>query len=379
MVAASLFTILAGASLGPEAPLVAICAAVAGFISKNVFKQSNTNVIRKHTFMGMAGALSAFFGVPLGGSLFALEVASRFGIEYFEHLIESIFAGEICVVIFRSLARLPLQQLWANDSTPSVARADPYLIIVGAAIGLLGAGAAFLFANFHWRLMAFFGKLGLLDDDNRFAVPRVLLGASGVLFFGMLIPQTLFWGEFEFPVLATLSPASDLPHVWPTTGLINFEMDSCFKCLLVGFSKLLAISFTVAGGYRGGFIFPFFTAGAAFGRALCFPFPNLSPVLSTLCFAAGVSIISMQEVVLASITYIIDLTTPLFLRIQINVAITRTALATTLILSFLSGEQLAEPAILGASIASLFATSYMPFIKSQIARSDIDHSLYIDT
>jgi hypothetical protein len=61
------------------------------------------------------------------------------------------------------------------------------------------------------------------------------------------------------------------------------------------------------------------------------------------------------------------------------VAITRTALATTLILSFLSGEQLAEPAILGASIASLFATSYMPFIKSQIARSDIDHSLYIDT
>ena len=115
MVAASLFTILSGASLGPEAPLVAISAAVAGFISKKVFKQSNKNVIRKHTFMGMAGALSAFFGVPLGGSLFALEVASRFGIEYFEHLIESIYAGEVCVVVFRSLAGLPLQQLWAND------------------------------------------------------------------------------------------------------------------------------------------------------------------------------------------------------------------------------------------------------------------------
>ena len=244
---------------------------------------------------------------------------------------------------------------------------------------MLGAAAAFLFANFHWRLMAFFGKLGLLDDDNRFAVPRVLLGVSGVLFFGMLIPQTMFWGEFEFPVLATLSPVSALPHVWPTSGLLNFEMDSCLKCLLVGFCKLLAISFTVAGGYRGGFIFPFFTAGAAFGRALCFPFPNLSPVISTLCFAAGVSIVSAS---CFGISYTILLTLnapPLLLPNQINVAITRTALATSLILAFLSGEQLALPSILAASIASLFATSYMPFIKSQIARSDIDHSLYVDT
>jgi len=87
----------------------------------------------------MAGALSAFFGVPLGGSLFALEVASRFGIEYFEHLIESIFAGEICVVVFRSLAGLPLEQIWANVDTPSVGQADPYMIVLGGIIGLLGA------------------------------------------------------------------------------------------------------------------------------------------------------------------------------------------------------------------------------------------------
>lgn len=35
----------------------------------------------------MAGALAAFFGCPLGGSLFAMEVNSRFGIEYFEHTV----------------------------------------------------------------------------------------------------------------------------------------------------------------------------------------------------------------------------------------------------------------------------------------------------
>ena len=286
----SMFTILSGASLGPEAPLVAICAATAGFISRRIFYQKNRNVIRKHTFMGMAGALSAFFGVPLGGSLFSLEVASRFGVEYFEHLIEAIFAGEVCVAVFRSLAGLPLAAIWANENTPTLPEADPAMILMGGGIGLLGAGLAYLWANFHWRLMDTFGNLGLLDDENAYAVPRVLLGAAGVVSIGMLVPQTMFWGEWEFPVLATLSPASELPHVWPTKGLFGFEMDTCAKCLIVGFCKLVAISFTVAGGYRGGFIFPFFTAGAAFGRALCFVFPNVSPVISTLCFAAGINV-----------------------------------------------------------------------------------------
>ncbi|KAL9185552.1 hypothetical protein ACHAXT_003329 [Thalassiosira profunda] len=346
MTVSSLFTILAGGSLGPEAPLVAICAATAGFISRRVFKQRNRNVVRKHTFMGMSGALAAFFGVPLGGSIFALEVTSRFGVEYFEHLVEAIFAGEVCVMVFRSIAGLPLGAIWQISPT-ALTETEPYLIALGAAIGLLGAGLAFVWANFHWRLLDVFRNLGLLDDENTLAVPRVMAGAVGIVAIGALVPHTLFWGEFEIQALATLSPASELPHVWPTSGLIDFEMDSCWNCIIVGFSKLMAISFTVAGGFRGGYIFPFFAAGAAFGRALCFVFPEVSPSIATLCFAAGV-----------------------------NVAITRTSVATSLILTALSGEQCALPAVLAASIVSLFATGYVPFIKSQIARSDIDFSLY---
>lgn len=79
MVVTSLFSILAGGSLGPEAPLVAICGAMGGLCSRTLFHQTERNVIRKHTLMGMAGALAAFFGAPLGGSIFALEVNSRFG------------------------------------------------------------------------------------------------------------------------------------------------------------------------------------------------------------------------------------------------------------------------------------------------------------
>merc|ERR1712232_1156565 len=154
-------------------------------------------------------------------------------------------------------------------------------------------------------------------------------------------------GEYEFQQISSLAPTSKLEHIYPPSGLIGFEMQTMGACLLVALFKMIAISFTVAGGYRGGFIFPFFAAGAAFGRALCFVFPSLPPQLACLCFAAG-----------------------------INVAITRTSLATTLILAYLAGEPCAISAVLAASLVSLFTTSYMPFIKTQIVRSDIDDSLW---
>ena len=69
---------------------MAICGALGGFVSRRIFGERHRNVVRKHTLMGMAGALSAFFGAPLGGSLFALEINSRFGVEYFEHMSESV-------------------------------------------------------------------------------------------------------------------------------------------------------------------------------------------------------------------------------------------------------------------------------------------------
>ena len=67
MAFASCFSILAGGSLGPEAPLVAICGALGGFVSRSIFRQKYVNIVRKHTLMGMAAALAAFFGAPLGG------------------------------------------------------------------------------------------------------------------------------------------------------------------------------------------------------------------------------------------------------------------------------------------------------------------------
>lgn len=344
MAFASLFSILGGGSLGPEAPLVAICAAIAGYISRRVFKQTNRNTVRKHTLMGMAGALAAFFGCPLGGSLFALEVNSRFGIEYFEHLVESIFCGEVCLVTFRAMCGIPIASIW-NISENKMTSSSPTDVLLGAVMGLFAAAIAACFSTFHWKVMDIFGDLGLLDNER--AVVRALIGCTVIVGLGMLVPQTMFWSEEEFETIATMAPDSTLTHIWPPEGLTGFEMNTGFRALVVGVTKIIAISFTVAGGYRGGFIFPFFGAGAAFGRAFTSVFTFIPPQLAVLCFAAG-----------------------------INVAITRTVLATTIILCYHSGEQQAIGAVLAASLVSLFATSYMPFINTQIVRQDLDSSLF---
>ena len=95
-----------------------------------------------------------------------------------------------------------------------------------------------------------------------------------------------------------------------------------------------------------GYIFPLFCSGTALGRAIHCVMPWIDVQLCTLCMAASM-----------------------------NVALTRTAIATTLILSYLSGEQAAISAILASSLISLFVTAYMPFIKSQVNRPDISYAI----
>lgn len=222
-----------------------MCGALAGFVSRTIFRQTHINIVRKHTLMGMAGALAAFFGCPLGGSLFALEVNSRFGIEYFEHMVEAIFAGEITLVVFRRLSGLPIAPIWnltANNNNQPLAEAEIWTVAAGGAIGLLGAAVAYCFALFHWAQLGVYDKLNLLD--NKYAVYRALIGCSFIVVIGILIPHTMFWGEEEFKVIANLKPASELPNVWPTAGLIGFEQDHPFKTFLLGVGKIVAISCT---------------------------------------------------------------------------------------------------------------------------------------
>lgn len=88
MFAVSLVNILGAGSLGPEAPLVAIGGGLASLIAAVVeVTPAETLFI---TMAGMASGLSAFFGEPVGGAIFACEVIHRWGAEYYEAFIPTV-------------------------------------------------------------------------------------------------------------------------------------------------------------------------------------------------------------------------------------------------------------------------------------------------
>ncbi|HVY46618.1 MAG TPA: chloride channel protein, partial [Minicystis sp.] len=79
MIVASLISITFGGSAGPEAPLVQINGSLGSYLGDKL--RLAPEIVRTLTFCGMGAALGAFFGAPLGGALFALEIPHRRGLE----------------------------------------------------------------------------------------------------------------------------------------------------------------------------------------------------------------------------------------------------------------------------------------------------------
>lgn len=68
---------------------------------------------------------------------------------------------------------------------------------------------------------------------------------------GVLLPPTMFWGEYEINTLA--DQGRPLPHIWPKGGIYGLEVFwgsdyPWWLCLTICFTKLLAISITVLSG-----------------------------------------------------------------------------------------------------------------------------------
>ena len=111
---------------------------------------------------------------------------------------------------------------------------------------------------------------------------------------------------------------------------------SAIFLLTVAVAKMLSISLTVTGGWRGGFIIPLFFTGACLGKTIAALFPQLNPALAMICIMAS-----------------------------LNSAVTRTPVSTTLLLAKLSNIAPLTP-ILFASLVGFFLAPKAPLIASQL-------------
>ncbi len=318
MVVASLLSISFGGSAGPEAPLVQIIGSLGSRLGDAL--RLSGHLVRTLTFCGMAAALGAFFGAPLGGALFALEIPHRRGLEYYEALIPSLVTAFLGFEVFRALvpSHGPLFQF------PEVAQTSLSAVLLATGLGALGAGVGVAF-------IGLFRAMGAVLE--RFERWPVLLATAGGLSLGLLasaFPQDvrallLFWGEYQTRDLLLAASETGGPAV--------------SALLLVAAGKAVAIGLTLHSGFRGGFIFPLFLVGAALGVALW----QVSGGAVSLPVAA------------------------LCLMAALNVAVTRTPISTTVILTTLSGTSMV-PVIGAASLVSFLLTTPVSLIHTQRPR-----------
>ena len=315
MIATSLVSITAGGSLGPEAPLVQINGSIGSWVAEKL--KLTVKSMRVMTFCGMGAALAAFFGDPIGGPLFALEIPHRRGLEYYEAIVPAMVAGISSFGVFRMGTGLKVGGIYNFGRFGDLPSLTWLNLLEGIALGLVGALAGILFIGI-FRLMKW-----MIHTIEHRHILLALIGGFGIGWIAVLYPPTLFFSEQQIETQLLAQSTS--------MGVLTL--------LGICFAKMLAICCTIHGGFRGGFIFPLFFTGASLGLAIAFGIPDVHPTIAVLCCMAA-----------------------------INVAITKTPISTTIILTVLSDTTIL-PVIAVASFTSFLLTSNIGLLKTQRARA----------
>ena len=310
MVIASLVAITAGGSAGPEAPLVQVNGSFGSWLGDRLkLKQSNVRVL---TFCGMSAALGAFFGAPIGAALFALEIPHRRGLEYYEAVAPAVISAMLSFAVFRISTGITIGGFYHFESIPEL---TPMNLLEGLILGAVGAGVAVMFI-YVFRLI---GRLLEPLEHNLLALAT--LGGLCIGLIAFFLPQTLFFSEEQ------------IHTVIETGSTLGVTM-----LLVIAVAKMFAISFTLHSGFLGGFIFPLFFIGANVGLAIAIAIPQVHPTLGMVCLMAAV-----------------------------NVAVTKTPVSTSIILSVLSGTAML-PVIVISSFTSFILTGQVAMIGTQRSR-----------
>ncbi len=251
--------LVSGASIGPEAPLIAACGAVGSALIEKL--KLKPQAAKAMTAVAVGSTLGILLDSPVAGPLAVVESGPPLERPVYLRLIISIMLATgvglalSLVVMGPTLAGLNL--------VPAYPQFHEVDMLYGLAIGVV-AGAVGLFARRTLEGMQAAGRRW-----DRWPVLRG--GLSGLLMgvIGMALPLVLFAGDKE------------LPQVVSKAGEYGFLI-----LVVLMLAKLLSMGIAFAGGYQGGNIFPSLFIGGTMGLAIHAIFGFVpAPVAMIACMA----------------------------------------------------------------------------------------------
>ncbi|POY39561.1 chloride channel protein [Flavobacterium alvei] len=263
-----LLTVVFGGSTGIEVSTVVASATIGSVAQRkeNVFKQYKTELI----CAGVAAGVTALFGSPIAGILFAFEVISKKLTRAF--LITNLIAVAIAFGLIFLLEEKPL---FAVNITTWHIKAIPYFILLGI---LAGLNSVYL-----TRCVLFFKS-----QFSKINTPyyKILLGSAVLSISLFIFPQ--LYGEGYHSIKTIFGSSTEIP--------LTITLAFTFFGLLV--LKPIVTSITLASGGDGGVFAPSLFIGAFLGLLI-------ASILNTF-FNAGLipvnfMIIGMAAVLSASI------------------------------------------------------------------------------
>ena len=224
-------TIGSGGSVGREAPIAQIGAAIGSIVGQ--FLKVTATRMRIFVACGAAGGIAAVFNAPIGGVFFSLEVLlGDFSAATFAPIV-------IASVISTAVARLLLGNVLIFQVPPYILSGFQDLVISA----ILGAFCG---------LAAVFFMRGLESAENYFSSSPIPIWARAAVGGGITGLIAIFFPHVLGTDATTLDAAFEGTFPW-------------FLLLLIGYLKIVATSFSLGSGGSGGVLGPAIFIGGILG------------------------------------------------------------------------------------------------------------------